>query len=215
MEQLLWFKYHVCEPLNWVGHLSIMREFERAWRRTELPLTYSQGYNPRIRQSFGLPLVVGATSECEYGEIRFNQWVNVSAVEEKLAACVNPHIKIVKVILAPTLGSSLMQILRYSDYRFKVAADSADILSGAIDRFQKTPEIWMLKKTKHQERQVDIKAWVQRLSILDAYSFEARLCSGEGGNLKPLELLACLDPALSPVRLHRLASLDDQQKILF
>ena len=213
MEQLIWYKYKVKEPLNWVGHLAIMRVFERAWRRSGLPVSYSKGFNPRIKQSFGLPLVVGATSDCEYGDIRFNQWVNVRDVQEKLAAAIHPAIEILKVILAPTLNTSLMQSVRYADYQLKVADDAG--LGEAIDHFNTQSKVMMVKKTKHHNKEIDAKSLVRQLSLISERTLSMRLQSGEQGTLKPLELLRCLNPALEPVRLHRLAALDSRETELF
>ena len=213
MEQLLWFKYKVKEPLNWVGHLAIMRVFERAWRRSGLPVAHSQGFNPRIKQSFGLPLVVGATSDCEYGDIRFNQWVNVREVQDKVAVCLHPGIEVTKMVLAPTLNTSLMQTVRYADYHLKVAEGNG--LAAKVEQFLAQPQVLMIKKTKHNNKEIDIKPLVRRLEMLAPDTISMRLQSGEKGTLKPLELLKTLDPTLEPVRLHRLLALDSQENELF
>ena len=49
----------------WISHLDLMRVFQRAFRRAELPLTHSQGFNPRPSVSIALPLSVGIESQCE------------------------------------------------------------------------------------------------------------------------------------------------------
>ncbi len=214
MEQLLWFKYQVHEPLNWVGHLAIMREFERAWRRSGLPVAHSQGFNPRIRQSFGLPLVVGATSACEYGEIRLSQWTALGQVHEKLAQAINPHIVIDKLILAPTLKSSLMQLLRYADYSLKVFP-GGEALEQAVHDFQTADQRLIHKKTKKHVRELDIKPLVRRLAFSAPDSLDMRLSSSETGTVKPLELLHSLGEGFDAVRLHRQASLDADEKPLF
>ena len=58
----------------WISHLDLMRLFQRAFKRAGLPLTHTQGYNPRPSVSIALPLSVGVESRCElldfelYGE---------------------------------------------------------------------------------------------------------------------------------------------------
>ena len=49
----------------WISHLDLMRLFQRAFKRAGLPLTHTQGYNPRPSVSIALPLSVGVESECE------------------------------------------------------------------------------------------------------------------------------------------------------
>ena len=49
----------------WISHLDLMRVFQRAFKRAGLPLTHTQGYNPRPSVSIALPLSVGVESHCE------------------------------------------------------------------------------------------------------------------------------------------------------
>ena len=49
----------------WISHLDLMRLFQRAFKRAGLPLTHTQGYNPRPSVSIALPLSVGVESRCE------------------------------------------------------------------------------------------------------------------------------------------------------
>ena len=49
----------------WISHLDLMRMFQRAFKRADLPLTHTQGYNPRPSVSIAMPLSVGVESVCE------------------------------------------------------------------------------------------------------------------------------------------------------
>ena len=49
----------------WISHLDLMRLFQRGFKRAGLPLTHTQGFNPRPSVSIALPLSVGVESECE------------------------------------------------------------------------------------------------------------------------------------------------------
>ena len=49
----------------WISHLDLMRVFQRAFKRAGLPLTHTQGFNPRPSVSIALPLSVGVESKCE------------------------------------------------------------------------------------------------------------------------------------------------------
>jgi uncharacterized protein (DUF2344 family) len=46
-----------------------MRVFARAFRRGNIPISFSKGFNPHANMIFGLPLPVGVTSECEYLDV--------------------------------------------------------------------------------------------------------------------------------------------------
>ena len=49
----------------WISHLDLMRLFQRAFKRADLPLVHSKGFNPRPSVSIALPLSVGIESRCE------------------------------------------------------------------------------------------------------------------------------------------------------
>ena len=49
----------------WISHLDLMRLFQRTFKRADLPLKHSQGFNPRPSVSIALPLSVGVESSCE------------------------------------------------------------------------------------------------------------------------------------------------------
>ena len=49
----------------WISHLDLMRVFQRSFQRAGLPLTHTQGFNPRPSVSIALPLSVGIESSCE------------------------------------------------------------------------------------------------------------------------------------------------------
>ena len=63
--------YRRGEEVRFIGHLDMVRAFERAFRRAHLPLAYSQGFNPRPKVSYGPALPVGMTSEAEYLDVTF------------------------------------------------------------------------------------------------------------------------------------------------
>ena len=56
--------------LRFVGHLDVMRTLQRALRRAEIPLCYSQGFNPHPLMGFASPLALGCTGEQELMEIK-------------------------------------------------------------------------------------------------------------------------------------------------
>lgn len=49
----------------YISHLDLMRLFQRAFKRAGLPLTHTQGFNPRPSVSIALPLSLGVESQCE------------------------------------------------------------------------------------------------------------------------------------------------------
>jgi radical SAM-linked protein len=72
------------EEVKYIGHRDLMRAFQRAIRRAELPIAYSQGFNPHMKISWGNALKVGATSEHEEAELQMEGWVKPDEVKARL-----------------------------------------------------------------------------------------------------------------------------------
>ena len=64
------------EELKFISHLDIMRLWERALHRAQIPLAYSAGFSPHPRLSLAAPLAVGVTSEAELMDIFLARWVS-------------------------------------------------------------------------------------------------------------------------------------------
>ena len=77
-------KFAKTGSMKYVGHLDIMRYFQKAIRRSGLPIKYSEGFNPHQIMSFAAPLGVGITSEGEYMDIELREEVKSREALERL-----------------------------------------------------------------------------------------------------------------------------------
>jgi len=78
--------------MRYTGHLDLFRAWERSLRRANLPLAYSQGFNPHPRINLAAALPLGFTSEAEIADIWFDPDVELAAVEQALAPALPPGI---------------------------------------------------------------------------------------------------------------------------
>lgn len=69
MAKALRFRFSRGQELKYIAHLDMLRVFERAIKRAKIPVAYTQGFNPRQKLVFGLPMSIGLTSESEYADI--------------------------------------------------------------------------------------------------------------------------------------------------
>ena len=66
--------------MKFIGHLDLMRYFQKVFRKAGLPVAYSQGFNPHQIMSFAAPLGVGLTSEGEYVDVEVTEsWTSQQA----------------------------------------------------------------------------------------------------------------------------------------
>ncbi len=87
-------KYTKGENVKFISHRDLMRVFQRAIRRAEIPMTYSQGFNPHMKISWGQALKVGATSDGEYAELQIEHWVRPREIADKLNQTLPPGIAV-------------------------------------------------------------------------------------------------------------------------
>ena len=66
-------KFKKYGALRFIGHLDVMRFFQKAIRRAHIPIAYTGGYSPHMIMSFANPLGIGITSEGEYFDIEVNE----------------------------------------------------------------------------------------------------------------------------------------------
>ena len=72
-------------PIRFLSHLDMMKLMERALRRAELPVLFSQGHTPRMKLSLAWPLSVGMTAAAEYADVVLEKWI----AADKIPALLN------------------------------------------------------------------------------------------------------------------------------
>ena len=66
-------KFRKYGVMRFIGHLDVMRYFQKAMRRAEIPIAFTGGYSPHMIMSFAQPLGVGVTSDGEYLDIELKE----------------------------------------------------------------------------------------------------------------------------------------------
>ena len=89
------------EDLRWIGHRDLMRCFERIFRRAELPLGRSEGFHPKPRMTFPLPLAVGWTGVEEVMEFELSETFDAQSVERRLRPQLPPGLELASLEILP------------------------------------------------------------------------------------------------------------------
>ena len=84
-------------PIKFIGHLDVMRYFQKAIRRADIDVKYSEGFSPHQVISFAQPLSVGATSDGEYMDMTVNSMVSTKDIMDRLNNVLNEGIKILAI----------------------------------------------------------------------------------------------------------------------
>jgi radical SAM-linked protein len=82
--QKIRIKYTKGEEVRFISHRDLMRVFQRAIRRSNLSIAYSQGFNPHMKISWGNALKLGKTSDNEYAVLQFDNWIKPQELMQRL-----------------------------------------------------------------------------------------------------------------------------------
>ena len=77
-------KFSKGEEVKYISHLDLQRTFQRALRRADIQIAYSQGFNPHPKLSFAMALAVGMTSEGEYVDVELAHPIDAKEMKERL-----------------------------------------------------------------------------------------------------------------------------------
>lgn len=176
----------------WISHLDLMRLFQRAFKRAGLPLTHTQGFNPRPSVSIALPLSVGVESCCELLDFELDgEKIANRIVRGKLNDYLVPGIRVLKVYDS---GEKIKQLALLDtvvtlEYDHGVPEGAV----AALESFFRREEIPVEKKTKTNGIQKqNIAPMIRSLQVEQADAntvlLRARVC--------------CQNPTLNPMQLH-------------
>ena len=177
------FKKHGC--MKFIGHLDIMRYFQKAIRRADIDIAYSEGFSPHMIMSFAAPLGVGLTSEGEYVDLQVNSCVSSKAAVDALNSVMVDGMEVVSFKLLPENVKNAMSSVAAADYFVKWREGYVpENWEEKFNAFLQKEEMLIVKKTKRSEAEVDLKPMLYKKELRDGGIFMQVAC-GSVNNLKP------------------------------
>lgn len=181
-------RFSKLQNLKYISHLDINRAIGRALKRAEIPLWYTEGFNPHPYMSFSLPLSLGVESLCESVDIRLIGDISNDEIKKRMNSVLPDNLKIIDVYDTFRDNSEIM----YSDYVYKFQFLDNELALSKIKSVLDSPEIMALKKGKQGRKRVfketDIKAFIDKYNISirdDLIVLNIRLLAGTEKNLNP------------------------------
>ncbi len=179
----------------WMSHLDLMRLFQRAFKRAGLPLTHTQGYNPRPSVSIALPLSVGVESVCEFLDFDLEgEGVPCDEITSRLNAVLVPGIRVLQTYEngAKLKELSFLQCEIILEYDTGVPEGAEECIIALFRR----ENLIVDKKGKNGIVQQDIIPMIRRvdLSQLDEHTLvlSALICC-QNPSLNPMQLVAAIE----------------------
>ena len=214
-------KFTKTGALKYIGHLDVMRYFQKLLKRAHIPVAYSEGFSPHPIMSLSPPLPLGAESLGEYADIEITELLSSEDAVNALNANSADEIKIQSFKLLPDKAPNAMAAVSAAEYIccFKDNVICPFDFKTEIEKFLSQDKIEVNKKTKKSEAVIDIKPLIYDYNFTENDKLFLRLSTGSTNNLKP-ELLykalfekngcALIDNALNITRVDLLFKSGDE-----
>jgi len=163
-------KYRKTDAARWLSHLDLTRALERAIRRTKLPVVYSEGFNPRLRMSFGPPLPLGASGDAELVLLRLVEPVASAQIKDRLNRQLPAGIEMIDV-RSLTEDESSLPATRGAIYLVRTvcrADKPAEAASQAIGEFLAQKSVIIERMDKNGPRSMDIRPGIDAMELVAA-----------------------------------------------
>lgn len=179
-------KFRKYGVMKFIGHLDVMRFFQKVMRRADIPIAFSGGFSPHMIMSFANPLGVGVTSDGEYFDIELTEEIDMKAAVARMNETVVEGIEIVNMVpISDDKKQTGMSIVAAADYLSSLKKGQfPDNWKKRATEFMSQPNISIVKKTKKSEKEVDIKPMIYKFEIRDD-SVYMLVATGSVENLKP------------------------------
>lgn len=170
-------KFSKIGSMRFIGHLDVMRYFQKAFRRANIRVSYSQGYSPHQLMSFASPLGIGLSSDGEYLDIVLEDEESTENFLDKINAQMNEEITVKAFTRLQDDAKTSMSLLAACDYMICAKPMKSTFLQDDAKRKQLISEIkeatslLVKKKTKRSEKIVDIRENIYCITD-DIKSFE-------------------------------------------
>jgi len=189
-------RYEKKGRVKYLGHLEMIKVFERAFRRIGIPLKYTEGFNPHPKMSFALPSSVGFSSIGEYIDVEVTEAVQIEEFIESMNFALPEGLKLIGGGYVDAKAKSLMSLVDYSEFEIDFPVD-AEIDGDAIAILEKIVEsgpIPASKRTKsgkivEKDLKDDIHGYETVKFEKNRIVIKVLLSAGSRGNLNPLFLI--------------------------
>lgn len=185
--------------LRYTGHLDLHKLWERAARRAELPLAYSQGFHPQPKMNIAAALPLGFSSRCEIIDMRLEHEVPLDGLCEKLQGILPTGIQVSNVENVDEHSPALQSQVASAEYEVHLteSVDGLD-LKQRIESVMESESIIRERRGKAY----DLRPLIEELVSLEG-KVHMRLAARDGATGRPEEVLDMLGIAFEGTRIER------------
>ena len=196
------------EVLKYISHLDILRLWQRALNRAEIPVAYSEGFNSHPRMSLAVPLPIGVTSQAELMTVFCNRRVSphffTTAVNRQLPLGIGILHVYPVVLNMPSLQSQV----RYAEYQVEIETEKRQKdIEAALTGLLALENLPWQHRRDNSIRNYDLRALVDDLWLVEwhrcACTIGMRLRCDNSGSGRTEQVTAALGFTDYPQSIHR------------
>ena len=201
------------ESVRWLGHLDILRTFERAIRRAGLPIAFSNGFNPRERLAFASALSTGMTGSAEPATLELTAPLEPESLQNRLNEALPPGIRIADCREIPDAGArDLLNGCDQAVYEVVCACPmetTTEQAMEAVGALLAQGQVCITREREGRVKTVDIRPYLYSLAVRpesvgnERLTLEMTVGLGESGAAKPAEVVSALARILPGTTLRR------------
>lgn len=173
--------------IKFVGHLDLLRLFQRIIKSAKIPVAYSQGFNPHSLLYFAQALSVGITSEGEYMDIHLKEDVDPEWVKNQMNSILPEGLRIMEVYVLLENSKTCMALIDGASYTIKIDKNSnSHGFEKLYHEFYGQDKIPVTRISKKKAKTINIKEFIYELGIdetKDDYIINVTLAAGSRQNL--------------------------------
>ena len=211
MSKIIRTKFNKEGDMIYISHLDLQQLLQRAFRRAEIDLVHSQGFNPHPKISYGNALALGTESQGEYFDVEIvDESITIDEYLTKMNGQLPEGIKFIKAMEITKETPSLASTIEYGEYIFTIELEKSltkEFVKSQLLEFMSNEEIMITKRNKKGKIvESNIRPMIKQFDILDLQDnliiLEATIATGSKANLntnvfipKILEMLGLdMDP---------------------
>ena len=211
MSKIIRTKFNKEGDMIYISHLDLQQLLQRAFRRAEIDLVHSQGFNPHPKISYGNALALGTESQGEYFDVEIvDESITIDEYLTKMNGQLPEGIKFIKAMEITKETPSLASTIEYGEYIFTIELEKSltkEFAKSQLLEFMSNEEIMITKRNKKGKIvESNIRPMIKQFDILDLQdnliTIEATIATGSKANLntnvfipKILEMLGLdMDP---------------------
>ena len=201
--------------LRYTGHLDLHKLWERAARRAELPLAYSQGFHPQPKMNMAAALPLGFSSRCEVLDMRLEHEISLDGLREKLQGTLPTGIQVTSLKSIAESAPPLQTQVVSAEYEVSLAGTGFG--SETKRRIDSVMQAESIIRTR-REKEYDLRPLIEILSVVTEVDgkvwLRMNLAARDGATGRPEEVLNVLgiEPEYTRVERTRLIFQDEENK---